>query len=266
MAIDMKLLNGFVWEHFKRFVASNPANVDFPETHIEQKDGVVTILHLDSPESQHQYIYALPADQGELYITFKLHEEWDNLVCEYLGEPEEFKIRLLQDFSEHIGQFIAGVPYDIDFTDEELAKIDAARELSGQTREEFIHSAITSACEQEWELQSGHDKCSADFIRKLEGELGDGSTVQLLRRSDNVDVFVAGLKGCEPYVKELIGMVTQHDEDSGSDEIIEFCEGARGKGIPPFELYYCVREQSPFTNEKTHDSWVGMVADAFSRK
>lgn len=125
MAIDMKLLNGFVWEHFKCFVASNPANADFPETHIEQKDGVVTILHLDSPESKHQYIYALPADQGELYITFKLHPEWDDLIGEYLGEAEEYKIRLLQDYSEHIGEFITGIPYDIDFTEEELAFLES---------------------------------------------------------------------------------------------------------------------------------------------
>ncbi len=262
MAIEIKELNAFTWEHFKRFVASNPANADFPETHIEQKDGVLTILHDGVEDESHSYTYHLPLDQGMLHVRFKIGAEWDAVVCAWIDSAG---MGLLQDYSEHINRFIAGVSHAIEFTDDELAKIDAARELSGQTREEFIYSAITTACEEEWERVSGDksDKCGELFTRKLKEQLGDESTVRLLWRSDDVDAFVVGLEGCEAHVNELSDMVVRHDCGGASDEIIEFCETNGGKDNPRFVLYYNLRESSPFSNEKVHADWVGGITATF---
>lgn len=48
----------------------------------------------------------------------------------------------MEGYSNHVGKVLANVTYDIQFTAEEMARVDEAAKLKGMTREEFIKGVL----------------------------------------------------------------------------------------------------------------------------
>lgn len=105
--------------------------------------------------------------------------------------------------------------------------------------------------------------CKETFINKLKAHLGEGSIVEVLKCTDEMDVFVAGMPGTDKYVEELIAIIKDHDGRDISDEGIKYCQKTWTKIGSCFRAYYAEKEYSPISNPERQDYWLGYIGDNF---
>tara|TARA_Y100001956_G_scaffold33365_1_gene32754 strand:- start:1907 stop:2710 length:804 start_codon:yes stop_codon:yes gene_type:complete len=261
MAINMTELRTFFWQHFVDFVNANPANEQFPKTEIEvDENGVLTISH-PGAKAVGKYGFLLPECQGRLEVNFRLKEEWRHLELEYIQtiHGPSFVDTLLAAYSEHTGEFIAGVPISVEFDDEEWAKIDEARTVTGQTREEFVMSAIEEKLKEMSQLEGINDT----FVSKLTERLGKGTTVIRFDDEDAPKMFVVGLPGSEKWVAALANDIRQYGKPNKFEVLTRKVEAlvkkARESNVPAFQLFRYEEDNNPFEDESARDQWVEAI-------
>lgn len=217
---------------------------------------------------QHQiHTYSLPEDQGSITVDFHLTPQWSHIPDLFFTNcfgKEPFLEAFLMDYCEATGQFMAGVPVAVDFTDEELERIDAARALTGETREEFINTAIKKACEDLAFLSKEPTK-EPNFTDKIVEALGEGSTV-IYRESEDKETstLIIGLPNHEVAVSRVDNAlkVYGHDEDALKYALKELVdEDSEGlKGV----AYFVINSSSdPYKVEDVHAGWLKQITYTF---
>lgn len=272
-----------VWNVFVAFATKTSHKGQLPtlKYHLGEKENTISIRdpeatapYRTSPMQPEQgdpykvYHFDLPADNGTLEIKFHLTEEWAHLPELFFkgAYPEDtFVEGLLVDYCEEANCFMAGVPVALDFTDEELALIDKAREKTGETREEFISTAVKKACDD----LAFFDKTTTrepNFTDKIVEVLGEGATV-IYRESEDKEsgTLIVGLPNREVAVSKVDNALKAygHDADALKYALQEIatkdCDGQL-KGV----AYFVFNDTSdPYKVEDLHEGWLKQIKYTF---
>tara|TARA_Y100001956_G_C4076419_1_gene166359 strand:+ start:149 stop:955 length:807 start_codon:yes stop_codon:yes gene_type:complete len=262
MAIEMEKLQTFFWQQFTEFVTSNPNNADFPKTQMSIEDDTLVISHPDGGMSS-KYVFRLPLGQGKLSVQFKLKDEWKHLEHGYVQtiRGSSFVNVLLAAYSEHIGEFIAGVPVAVEFSDEEWAEIDEARKEMGQTREEFVQTAIKNKLAK----LANTERL---FKEKLVEHFGGGFIVRRFTSTKDQCRFVVGEKGSEVYIDKVKAVIAEQgsfegDVTKAARKIDALVEESIEAGTPNWLYITADIGNDPFVNGALQDDWVSAIAKMF---
>lgn len=212
--------------------------------------------------------WSLPEDQGTIRIDFHLTKEHKYLperFFELCYPGETFIDGLLKDYCEEANCFMAGVPVTVDFTDEELELLDKAREKTGESREEFINTAIKKACAD----LAFFDKEPAkepNFTDKIVEALGEGTTVIYREPTDEeAATLVIGLPGREVVTSKVDTALLAYscDQDALAYAIQEIVSADGREQLEGVAYFRFIESSDPYKVEDIHDGWLHQIKYTF---